>query len=75
MAEQFTVDRLEASYPKAGFSTQVGAVTPFYGRDASYVVVGGVKWLTPAEAKRAAAALLTVADLLERRAVDIPGQA
>lgn len=59
--EQVSVNRLESSYPPNGYETQIGRVTPFYGRDASYVVVGGRWWLTASEARHAAAALLTVA--------------
>jgi hypothetical protein len=64
-----SVERLEADYAPNGFSTQLGRVTPFYGRDASYVVIGGRHWLTAEEARTAAAAILTVAaDLTERTA-------
>lgn len=67
MSETITLDRLKSSYLNNGFGTQIGKVTPFYGRDASYVVVGGRLWLTAAEARHAAAALATIADLLETR--------
>jgi hypothetical protein len=70
MADQISVERLEADYPPNGFPTQLGRVTPFYGRDASYVVVGGRHWLSAEEARNAAAALLTVAADLGERVTD-----
>ena len=65
------MELLEASYPRNGFLTQLGKVAPFYGRDVQYVMVGQ-KWLTPQEARNAAAAILTVAELLAP--VSVPGQ-
>lgn len=67
MAEQISVDRLEAKYLPNGFSTQLGKVTPFYGKAEQFVVAGDA-WLTPQEARHAAAALLTVAEALDTAA-------
>ena len=56
---------LESSYPADGFMTALGKIIPFYGNTGSYVVVEGVHWLTPAEARVLAAALLTLADAVD----------
>jgi hypothetical protein len=64
MAEQISVDRVKSNYPNNGFSTQLGWVYPFFGKDANCVVVGQ-KFMTTQEARNAAAALLTVAEWLE----------
>jgi hypothetical protein len=65
MAE-ISVELPEAVYAPGGFWTRLGQVTPFYGRDEKHVVVGG-KWLTPQEARDAAAAILAVAEEVDRR--------
>ena len=65
MRKQMTIDLLESSYPDAGFMTELGHVAPFYGRVGRYVTVGG-KYLTPTDARRAAAALLAAAERVER---------
>jgi hypothetical protein len=65
--EEIILYKLESDYPNNGFETKLGRIVPFYGRDHSYVIVAGCDWLTPAAARQAAAALVTVADMLERQ--------
>jgi len=72
MRKQMTIDLLESSYPNAGFMTELGHIAPFYGRVGRYVIVGGAKYLTPTDARRAAAALLTAAETVEGTATDAP---
>jgi hypothetical protein len=63
--EEVILYKLETGYLPSGFDTGLGRIIPFYGRDQSYVAVPEGGWLTPAEARHVAAALVTLADAVE----------
>jgi hypothetical protein len=69
-AEEVILCKLEIDYIPRGFDSGLGRIIPFYGRDHSYVVVREGCWLTPAEARHVAAALVTLADAVDTASRD-----